>query len=79
MAKSFSVQGEVGLTRMPKPPATQEPQGETVLSAVQEAVALDLRNYYQMQCVGPTPRRLQMLLDEVLRRVEAGRTTGRTD
>ena len=61
---------------MPKPPVTPEGPGEPVLSVVQEAVALDLRNYYQMQCVSPTPRRLQMLLDEVLRRVEAERTAG---
>ena len=56
---------------MAEPPKLQDGPAETVLSPVQQAIALKLRNYYQMQCVTPTPHRLQMLLDELCRRAEA--------
>ena len=42
------------------------------LSPEQSAIALGLQRYYQFVCVGPTPKRMQMLLDELQRRAAAG-------
>jgi len=42
-----------------------------LVSAAQAAIAQGIRQYYQLECVGPTPWRLQMLLSELLRRAEA--------
>jgi hypothetical protein len=41
--------------------------------AVREAIGQQLRRYYQMECVRPTPARLQMLLDELMRRAGSDR------
>ena len=41
-----------------------------LLSPEQAAIALNLRRYYQLIAVGPTPKRLQMLLAELTRRAE---------
>ena len=42
-----------------------------LLSSEQAAVALRLQRYYQIQFVGPTPTRSQMLLNELMGRAEA--------
>ena len=41
------------------------------LSPEQAAIGLNLRRYFQLVAVGPTPKRLQMLLVELTRRAEA--------
>lgn len=46
------------------------------LSPEQAAIADKLQRYYQLHSVGPTPARLQMLLDELMRRSEAQRRLG---
>jgi hypothetical protein len=45
----------------------ERPDGD-LLSPEQNAIAISLRHYYQFIAVGPTPKRLQMLLDELMRR-----------
>jgi hypothetical protein len=42
-----------------------------VLSNEQAAVGLRLQRYYPIHCVGPTPCRLQMLLNQLMGRAEA--------
>jgi hypothetical protein len=42
-----------------------------LLSPEQSAISQSLRRYYQLVAVGPTPKRLQMLLAELTRRAEA--------
>jgi hypothetical protein len=43
------------------------------LSPEQQGIGQRLRQYYQLHCVGPTPKRLQMLLNELNRRAEGKR------
>ena len=45
-------------------------QSGGLLSPAQFAIGKKLQSYYQLHCVGPTPERLQMLLDEFQRRSE---------
>lgn len=45
-------------------------QAGDVLSNEQAAVALALQRYYQLHSVGPTPSRLQMLLNELMEKSE---------
>ena len=42
----------------------------SVLTPTQASIGLGLQRYYQLMSVGPTPQRMQMLLDEFLRRAE---------
>jgi hypothetical protein len=46
-------------------------EGGDLLSPEQAAISQSLRSYYQLVAVGPTPKRLQMLLAELTRRAEA--------
>jgi hypothetical protein len=52
-----------------KPAAPSKDTGP--LSPEQIAIGQNLQRYYQLHSVGPTPTRLQMLLDELMRRSQA--------
>ena len=47
--------------------APPQPTG-AALSADQTAVGQALQRHYQLHCVGPTPARMEMLLNELERR-----------
>jgi hypothetical protein len=49
---------------------SSDPKPGDVVSAAQQGIAEGIRRYYQLECVGPTSHRLQMLLTELRRRAE---------
>ena len=53
-----------------KPKVPAHPNGGPLTPAQRAIIGLQLQSYYQLHCVGPTPARLKMLLDELLRRLE---------
>jgi hypothetical protein len=53
--------------------AAQDPN-ETQIPPEWRAVGRGLQQYYQIHAVGPTPARLQMLLNELMRRGEIERS-----
>ena len=56
------------MSRPPKVPAHRK---DGPLTPTQRTIiGLQLQRYYQRNCDGPTPERLQMLLDEFQRRSE---------
>ena len=46
-------------------------QGSSALTPEQASIGLGLQRYYQFAAVGPTPKRMQMLLNELMRRADA--------
>jgi hypothetical protein len=55
---------------MRKPTVPAHPNDSPLTPAQLATIGLQLQSYYQLHCGGPTPKRLQMLLDEFQRRSE---------
>ena len=54
-------------------------QGSSALTPEQASIGLGLHRYYQFASVGPTPKRMQMLLNELMRRAEAKPASQKAD
>ena len=58
------------VSRPPKVPAHRKDGPLTLTPTQRTIIGLQLQRYYQQNCGGPTPERLQMLLEEFQRRTE---------